>query len=542
MRRLNSAYIRPYRFLSILLLLTSSSTFAQSRAFSKAPSTAAAVSSTSEQRAARALDSVRQNPLELREFLRQMPKGADLHNHLAGAVYAESWIRDGAEDILCVDLATLSFFKTQAMTRSIPPQPVCGDGHVAASRALQDQHLYDSLVDAFSMRSFVPSTGDSGHDHFFNSFAKFFVVDPRHTGEWLDEVSARAAAQNEQYLELMDTPPFAHTIEIANEIGWMDDLAKFRQALLDHGLREDVAIARAHWDQAGTLRNERQHCGPTDGASQPGASAGCKVEIRFLYQVLRGFPKQQVFAQALLGFETASADPRVPGINFVMPEDGYISMTDYALQMKMIDFLHGLYPKVRITLHAGEIAPKLVTYEGLCCHIRLAIDEGHAERIGHGVDLMYEDRPYDLLKEMAAKHVMVEINLTSNDVILGIVGKSHPFQLYRKFGVPVALSTDDEGVSRIDLTHEYLRAVETYGLRYADLKQLVRTGLEHSFLPGESLWARQDDFARANAACSRERLGAEKPTEACAGFLQSSERAQQQWELERRFRAFESAF
>jgi len=56
------------------------------------------------------------------------------------------------------------------------------------------------------MRGFVPSEGESGHDHFFETFAKFGGTDPRHTGEFLDEVSARAAAQNEQYLELMETP------------------------------------------------------------------------------------------------------------------------------------------------------------------------------------------------------------------------------------------------------------------------------------------------------------------------------------------------
>jgi adenosine deaminase len=78
------------------------------------------------------------------------------------------------------------------------------------------------------------------------------------------------------------------------------------------------------------------------------------------------------------------------------------------------------------------------------------------------------------MKDMAAKRVMVEINLTSNGVILGIKGKDHPFSLYRKFGVPMALSTDDEGVSRIDLTNEYVRAVESYYLSYADLKHLVR--------------------------------------------------------------------
>src|SRR5258708_11479570 len=170
-----------------------------------------------------------------------------------------------------------------------------------------------------------------------------------------------------------------------------------------------------------------------------------------------------------------------------MPEDGAISMADYGLHMKMVGFLHGLYPKVQISLQAGELAPGLVPPEGLCCHIRLAVEDAHAERIGHGVDVMHEDRPYELLKEMAAKHVMVEINLTSNDVILGVTGKDHPLPQYRKYHVPVSLSTDDEGVSRIDLTHEFVRAAETYVLSYTELKQMVRTSLDHNFLPGVSL-------------------------------------------------------
>jgi len=155
------------------------------------------------------------------------------------------------------------------------------------------------------MRAFVPSAGVSAHDHFFDAFAKFLAVAPRHTGEWLDEVSTRAAAQNEQYLELMDTPDFTHTAAIAKEVGWKDDLAALRQVLLEHGLRDDIAVAHAHWDEASALRDRRQHCGKAD------ASAGCRVEIRFLYQILRGFPKEQAFAQTLLGFEVAAADPRV---------------------------------------------------------------------------------------------------------------------------------------------------------------------------------------------------------------------------------------
>ena len=196
---------------------------------------------------------------------------------------------------------------------------------------------------------------------------------------------------------------------------------------------------------------------------------------------------------------------------------------------------------MHINLHAGELAPGLVPPEGLCCHIRLAVELGHAERIGHGVDVMYEDRPYDLLKEMAAKHVMVEINLTSNDVILGVSGKDHPLPIYRKYHVPVSLSTDDEGVSRIDMTHEYVRAAETYGL------ELRGPEADGAHGPRAYFSSRREPVARAGCICSRRRVpappkrwAAKNHRRRCAAFLKSSEKAQQQWELERRFREFEA--
>ena len=489
------------------------------------PSASGSGRTLDETRAAEKLEKAKQNPLRLYDFLYRMPKGGDLHNHLAGAVYAESWIREAEEDGLCVDSGTDTLIR--------PQTPGCQSGRVEAAQIPGNQPLYDALIDAFSMRSFVPTAGVSGHDHFFAAFGKFAAVDPRHTGEWLDEVATRAAAQNEQYLELMDTPPFAHAAALVQQIGWNDDLGALRNALLAAGLRDEMAADRAHFDQAETIRNQREHCGAAD------AAAGCRVQIRFLYQILRGFPKEQVFAQTLLGFEVASVDTRVVGINYVMPEDGYTSMHDYALHMRIVGFLHTLYPKVHISLHAGELAPGLVPYEGLCCHIREAVEIGRAERIGHGADVMYEKRPAELLGEMAKNHVLVEINLTSNDVILGMRGKEHPFPIYRANGVPVALSTDDEGVSRINLTHEYVRAVETYDLHYTDLKQMVRDSLEHSFLPGESVWATPEDFGHMVGACAKDVRGAAKPSTQCGEFLRGSEKAQEEWELERRSRDFE---
>ncbi len=385
------------------------------------------------------------------------------------------------------------------------------------------------------MRSFVPSAGNSGHDHFFDTFDHFSGTSHAHFGEWLDEVASRAALPKRTISRIDgNSRLFAYRRHCESS---SDGILTWRSCatdLLAKGLRDDVTVASEAMHQALDRRNELEKCGT------PNAAPACQVEIRFLYQVLRNFPPERVFAQTVLAFEVVSAFPEVVGLNFVMLEDGYLSMKDYRLQMQMLDFLHSVYPKVHIALHAGELAPGLVPPDGLTFHIRSAVEQGHAERIGHGVDLIYEERPYDLLKQMATNHVLVEINLTSNDVILGIKGAEHPLPLYRKYGVPVTLSTDDEGVSRIDLTHEYVRAAMTYPLTYADLKTMVRASLEHSFLPGKSLWNQRDEFTRAVQPCAGQALGSFSATGACSSFLQANEKAKQQWELEHRFRVFEA--
>src|SRR5262245_24435239 len=508
---------------AVFLLLTMSLP-----AFSQSKPAPASAMTPLERRATLSIESLRASPLELRNLLLKMPKGADLHNHLYGALYAETWIENAAEDHMCLDPGALRG-TGPVYSEGDPNPPSCPAGKVPASEAFRDQHLYDDLINAFSIRAFVPTPGVTAHDHFFNTFARFGGISEKHLGRWFDEVATRAGRQNVQYIELMHTPPFAASVKAGYGIGWKDDLAQFRDALVATGaVEKDVAVSRQQLDEAEADRLKRERCG------RPDASPGCRVEMRYLCQILRGFPKEQVFAHTILCFAIAAADPRYVGINMVMPEDGYHSMTDYAEQMRMVGFLHQLYPKVHVTLHAGEIAPGMVSYEGLCCHIRLAVEQAGAERIGHGVDVMYEERPHELLHAMAAKHVMVEINLSSNDVILGVSGSNHPFPVYRKFRVPVSLSTDDEGVSRIDMTHEYVRAVQTYDLKYLDLKQMVRTGIEHIFVPGASLWAAPDKFTAPVAACAHDKLGMDKPSAGCAAFLKSSERAQQQWRTEER--------
>ena len=97
--------------------------------------------------------------------------------------------------------------------------------------------------------------------------------------------------------------------------------------------------------------------------------------------------------------------------------------------------------------------------------------------------------------------MLVDIILTSYDLILVLRVKDHPLPFYMRNGVPVALSTDDEGVSRTHLTQEFWRATLDYGLSYSDLKEMVRNSLEYSFLPGASFW-RNGNYQLRAAPCA----------------------------------------
>ncbi len=485
---------------------------------------AAQAKRTAEERTADYMESIRHQPSLALAFLREMPKGGDLHNHLSGGIYAERWIDFAAEDGLCVD-------RTTSILLAPPCEAACEKytSKPAVRCAYGDHVLYNSIIDAWSMRNWNPGE-ESGHDHFFATFDKFFLASINHAGDEIGEAASQAAADHLQFVELMHTADGEEAARLGTKVGWDEHLPQLRDKLMAGGLKDIVAATSKRLDADEAKARARLKCGT------PEANPGCDVTIRYLYQVLRGLPPAPVFAQILLGFELASTDPRFVGLNLVMPEDWYVPMHDFGLHMKMLNYLHEIYPKVHITLHAGELAFGLVSPEGVTFHIRDSIERGHAERIGHGVDVMNEHDPLQLLQEMADRNVLVEICLTSNDLILGVSGDLHPLPIYMKYGVPVALATDDQGVSRSDMTHEYLRAVETYDfLSYIDLKDMARMSLEHSFLPGDSLWSDPKSFRPMNACADRN-------SAACKKSVEGSERAKVQWQLEEQFAAFEKKF
>lgn len=420
-------------------------------------------------RTSRYLDSIRNSPPQMLAFLLQMPKGADLHNHLSGAIYAESYVQWAADSGDCVNTTT--------MYASLPP---CTTGQVPITNALSSGTLYRQIIDAWSMRNWQLS-GQSGHDHFFDTFGKFGVATYNQSGKMLAEAVARAARGQVLYLELMLTPDGTSTgvlsSQIGDKVGWDGNPQSTLAKLKSNGIDAAVPLSIKNLNEQEAEKDRLLKCGT------PQADPGCAVVVRYISQVARGGPLGPVFAQMVTGFALAN-DPgsRFVALNLVQAEDGLSSMQNFSVQMQMLQFLRTQYPRAHLSLHAGELAPGIVPPDGLSFHIRDSVKVAQANRIGHGVDVMHETDADGLLKEMVRRKVMVEICLTSNDVILGISGREHPLAIYLKYGVPVALATDDEGVSRSEISREYLRAVEDQKLDYLQLKAMARTSLEYAFI------------------------------------------------------------
>jgi len=308
--------------------------------------------------------------------------------------------------------------------------------------------------------------------------------------------------------------------------GW-DELA---DALLSAGIEDLVPLAMAQVDEIQETVRQRYNC-PDVG------EPACQVKVRFLAQVLRTMPPEQVFAQSLLAFLLVQADSRVVGVNLVGPEDHPTALADYETHMRQLKFLAERFSPVPIALHAGELRLGLVHPRHLRSHIRQAVEIAGARRIGHGVSIAYEDDAEEVLQLMAERQVAVEINLTSNEQILGVTGATHPFDVYREYDVPLTVSTDDQGVSRGDLTHEYQRAVETYDLDYRDIVALTRNSLTYAFIDGQSLWVDPDSY-RPVPPCAGQNPGRRHPEGACAAFLTENHKAALQWRLEEQLAAF----
>jgi len=94
-------------------------------------------------------------------------------------------------------------------------------------------------------------------------------------------------------------------------------------------------------------------------------------------------------------------------------------------------------------------------------------------------------------------------------------------------------------VLRTDLSEQFVIIASDYPqVKYQHFKKFVRNSIEYSFLQDGSIWLSKGDYSKMVAECSR-CTPAKQPDARYKAFLNSSDKATVQWELERDLIAFE---
>jgi len=148
-------------------------------------------------------------------------------------------------------------------------------------------------------------------------------------------------------------------------------------------------------------------------------------------------------------------------------------------------------------IHAGEIGgPEIV---------REAVELLGAERIGHGIGVMRDERTMDFI---AARNIPLEICPTSNlrtGALARQIGRAtagydqHPLPSFFRRGLPVTLSSDDPSMFETTVSDEY-RHAHRMGLAPGELVSLAEASFHHSFLPPDEKSAMLDKFHSGVAA------------------------------------------
>ena len=425
-------------------------------------------------------EKIRNNEAELTAFFAQMPKGGDLHHHYSGSIYAEP--------LLAHAITEDYYLNTQTMTVSKEKQAV---GDWVLFSTLKNNGELDAYKQKIMQKWSVKDYNNVDYPSdklFFESFMKFEPAIKNNFEAGLLELKNRAIKENVSYIETQ-----LSTIPCAIKT---DDLAKYNTQLRQMTANKNEKAVMQFLDSLyGVFIQKEAEKYATDFNTNFVAKMHKELKIddkqftmRYQNFVLRFMEPVDLFKNLVVAFISADSSPLMAGVNIVSPEDAETSMKDYWLHMVMFKYCHSRFPKVKYTMHAGELTLGLVQPEELTWHINAAVYIAGANRIGHGVDMAYEENSYELMRYMAKNNIPIEINLASNEFILKVKENRHPITLYKEFGVPIVISTDDAGILRTNMTEQYVLLAKRYKtISYTDIKQFVYNSLNYSFIQDSSV-------------------------------------------------------
>lgn len=446
---------------------------------------------------------------KLRQFFAKMPKGGDLHNHLTGSAYAETYFEIACKKKMYADLATGKLYKNTDGSR---PSTA-----IQLSKDMANLHnTRMTLIDKWSIRNFQPYKCALGPDeYFFGEFGLFGAVKEKDDlVRFAHELKVRATQENVLYLEIMGTSPSIPTNAFLSADKYQDYTIRIQEACKKYNYNPAEAGSKLNSCFTELLHEYEQDYNDNTKESDIRSAVSSyvllikdidneswtvthpfdtcvlskeKLTVRYQGYASRTKDPMVVFAQLYIVHKAIQNSDLIVGCNIVAAENSENSMLYYKAHMAMFKVLHENLSSdgnpIPTSLHAGELTMGLIRPEHLTYHINDAVNIAEAYRIGHGVDIPFERDSEKLLSTMVRYNTPVEINLSSNEFILGEMEGSHPFRIYKDAKVPLILCTDDPGILRASLTEEYALAAYRYKLSFDEIKKICRNSILYSFLP-----------------------------------------------------------
>lgn len=180
----------------------------------------------------------------------------------------------------------------------------------------------------------------------------------------------------------------------------------------------------------------------------------------------------------------------VVGFDLAGREDGYPA------RVHRDSFLYCYNYGLQATCHAGEAyGPESIMDAIKYCHV---------QRIGHGTKLFRweeikskrtdgeelnddEKRQYahNIAERLAKARTTIEVCLKSNSQTTPTLRDltNHPVKNILKYGLRVALSTDNRAISRVTVSDEYMTFIKLYDISGQTLKNLCIAGFKGAFYP-----------------------------------------------------------
>ena len=392
------------------------------------------------------------SPEELYRFLYDLPKGADLHNHLGGSNRPEWWYEAAADT---ERNGGYEYYTKTSITdcREAMRQPVDpGEPYLIYYHTIQTSH-YESLSDCRKSEYELLAELDAAEkDNWLSSLR----LDKPGEGRW--EFFERTG---ERIADLRRNPHIITELLVENMKRFGAEGVRYLE--LQASARGFVTPEGEPIPPADVVQMYRDRMAQDDVQATG-------VAVRFLYTIGRYRPDAEQDLRDTYAFVDEYDDLWV-GINMAGREDN-----DKGHPLRFLDTYREMrrtYSGVGLAIHAGEV-------DEPSKHVRQTLLLG-ADRIGHGVDLITDP---DTMLLMQEGPYLVEIQLISNQLLEYTEDLSkHPFPEYLRTGIPVNLNTDDRGMWDTNMTDEYFTAIKHFDLSWEEVVEITRNGIAYSFAP-----------------------------------------------------------